>query len=185
MLELVASLVVDLSDQNLTVYNSNQEVVRVIPVSTGRPQLRHDLQRQGVPPVPLRTCRRTPSCMAFLTPCVGANEAICIHAAPWRRTLVRLQGPPQQRLRAHAHGPCTMAVPEPPHRHADLDPGLISAPVDPRGDLPRGSREPATPAPGAPSPPGAPPVASARPTASSPLWPAASAADTTRRCDSP
>ena len=36
MLELVASLVVDLSDQRLTVYDSHQEVVRVIPVSTGK-----------------------------------------------------------------------------------------------------------------------------------------------------
>ena len=36
MLELVASLVVDLSDQRLTIYNSDQEVVRVIPVSTGK-----------------------------------------------------------------------------------------------------------------------------------------------------
>ena len=36
MLELVASLVVDLSDQRLTVYNSDQEVVRVIPVSAGK-----------------------------------------------------------------------------------------------------------------------------------------------------
>ena len=36
MLELVASLVVELSDQRLTVYNSDQEVVRVIPVSTGK-----------------------------------------------------------------------------------------------------------------------------------------------------
>ena len=36
MLELVASLVIDLSDQRLTVYNSDQEVVRVIPVSTGK-----------------------------------------------------------------------------------------------------------------------------------------------------
>ena len=36
MLELVASLVVDLSDQRLTDYNSDQEVVRVIPVSTGK-----------------------------------------------------------------------------------------------------------------------------------------------------
>ena len=36
MLELVASLVVDLSDQRLTVYNSDQEVVRVILVSTGK-----------------------------------------------------------------------------------------------------------------------------------------------------
>ena len=36
MLELVASLVVDLSDHRLTVYNSDQKVVRVIPVSTGK-----------------------------------------------------------------------------------------------------------------------------------------------------
>ena len=36
MLELVASLVVGLSDQRLTLYNSDQEVVRVIPVSTGK-----------------------------------------------------------------------------------------------------------------------------------------------------
>ena len=36
MLELVASLVVDLSDQRLTVYNSDQEVVCVLPVSTGK-----------------------------------------------------------------------------------------------------------------------------------------------------
>ncbi|WP_390130301.1 L,D-transpeptidase [Synechococcus sp. HIMB2401] len=36
MLELVASLVVDLSDQRLTAYNRDQEVVRVIPVSTGK-----------------------------------------------------------------------------------------------------------------------------------------------------
>ena len=44
MLELVASLVVDLSDQRLTVYDSDQEVVRVIPVSTGKAgdELEHD-----------------------------------------------------------------------------------------------------------------------------------------------
>ena len=35
MIELIASLVVDLSDQKLTVLDSNQEVVRVIDVSTG------------------------------------------------------------------------------------------------------------------------------------------------------
>ena len=36
MLELVASLVVDFSDQRLTVDNSDQEVVRLILVSTGK-----------------------------------------------------------------------------------------------------------------------------------------------------
>ena len=36
MLELVANLAVDLSDQRLIDYDSDQEVVRVIPVSTGK-----------------------------------------------------------------------------------------------------------------------------------------------------
>ena len=36
MLEHVASLVVDLFDERLTVHNSDQEVARVIPVSTGK-----------------------------------------------------------------------------------------------------------------------------------------------------
>ena len=35
MIDLIASLVIDLSDQRLTVYDENQQVVRVIPVSTG------------------------------------------------------------------------------------------------------------------------------------------------------
>ena len=35
MIELIASLV-DLSDQKLTVYDHNDQVVRVIPVSTGK-----------------------------------------------------------------------------------------------------------------------------------------------------
>ena len=36
MIELIASMVVDLSDQKLTVYDSQDQVVRVIPVSTGK-----------------------------------------------------------------------------------------------------------------------------------------------------
>ena len=38
MIELILSLVVDLSEQKLTVLNSNQEVVRVIAVSNGKPR---------------------------------------------------------------------------------------------------------------------------------------------------
>ena len=36
MLELIATLVVDLSDQTLTVLNEQEQTVRVIPVSTGK-----------------------------------------------------------------------------------------------------------------------------------------------------
>ena len=34
MIELIASLVIDLSDQRLTIDDENQQLVRVIPVST-------------------------------------------------------------------------------------------------------------------------------------------------------
>ena len=36
MIELIASLVIDLSDQRLIAYNQNLQVMRVIPVSTGK-----------------------------------------------------------------------------------------------------------------------------------------------------
>ena len=36
MLDLPANLLVDLSDQRLTVYDIDQQVVRVIPVITGK-----------------------------------------------------------------------------------------------------------------------------------------------------
>ena len=36
MLELIATLVVDLSDQTLTVFDQQEQTVRVIPVSTGK-----------------------------------------------------------------------------------------------------------------------------------------------------
>ena len=36
MIDLIASLVIDLSDQRLTVYDENQQVFRVNPFSTGK-----------------------------------------------------------------------------------------------------------------------------------------------------
>ncbi|MGB1416951.1 MAG: L,D-transpeptidase [Synechococcus sp.] len=87
MLELIASLVVDLSDQKLTALDSNQQVLRVIPVSTGKASTPTPIGQSQVftkyrsitmvgrtytvPDVPY-------------TMCVTANEAICLHAAPWQ-----------------------------------------------------------------------------------------------------
>ena len=98
MLELVASLVVDLSDQRLTVYNSQQEVVCVIPVSTGKastptPTFNSKVftkyrsttmygRTYTVPGVPY-------------TMCVSANEAICLHAAPWQENAGQPFGVPR------------------------------------------------------------------------------------------
>ena len=36
MIDLIASLVIDLSDQRLTSYDENQKLVRVIPDSNGK-----------------------------------------------------------------------------------------------------------------------------------------------------
>ena len=87
MLELAASLVVDLSDQRLTAYKSDQEVVRVIPVSTGKASTPTPIfnskvytkyrsstvygRTYTIPGVPF-------------TMSVSANEAICLHAAHWQ-----------------------------------------------------------------------------------------------------
>ena len=98
MLELVASLVVDLSDQQLIAYNHQNEVVRIIPVSTGKASTPtpifntkvftkyRSVTMQGrtytVPGVPY-------------TMCVSANEAICIHAAPWQENAGQAFGVPR------------------------------------------------------------------------------------------
>ena len=92
MLELVASLVVDLYAQRLTVYKSDQKVVRVIPVSTGKASKPtpifnskvntkyHSTTIYGrtytVPGVPF-------------TMYVSAIEAICLHATPWQENACR------------------------------------------------------------------------------------------------
>ena len=87
MLELVASLVVDLSDQRLTVYNSNQEVVRVIPVSTGKASTPTPIFNSKVYTKYRSTTMhgRTYTVPGVpFTMCVSPNEAICLHAAPWQ-----------------------------------------------------------------------------------------------------
>ena len=83
MLELVASLVVDLSDQRLTIYNSDQEVVRVIPVSTGKASTPTPIFNSKVYTKYRSTTMygRTYTVPGVpFTMCVSANEAICLHA---------------------------------------------------------------------------------------------------------
>ena len=89
---------VDFSDQRLTVYNSYQEVVRVIPVSTGKASTPTPIfnskfytkyrsttmygRTYTVPGVPF-------------TMCVSPNEAICLHAAPWQENAGKPFGVPR------------------------------------------------------------------------------------------
>ena len=87
MLELIASLVIDLSDQRLTVYDGNQQVVRVIPVSTGKPSTPTPVFDSKVlskyRSVTMRGRTYTVPGVPY-TMCVSSNELICLHAAPWQ-----------------------------------------------------------------------------------------------------
>ena len=98
MLELVASLVVDLSEQRLTVFNSNQEVVRVIPVSTGKPSTPTPIFDSKVFTKYRSTTMRGRTYVVHGVPytmCVSANEAICMHAAPWQENAGQAFGVPR------------------------------------------------------------------------------------------
>jgi lipoprotein-anchoring transpeptidase ErfK/SrfK len=98
MLELIASLVVDLSDQKLTVLDSNQQVVRVIPVSTGKASTPTPIGQSQVFTKYRSTTMvgRTYTVPAVpYTMCVTANEAICLHAAPWQEQAGQSFGVPR------------------------------------------------------------------------------------------
>ena len=98
MLELVASLVVDLSDQRLIAYNHQNEVVRIIPVSTGKASTPTPIFNTKVftkyRSVTMRGRTYTVPGVPY-TMCVSANEAICIHAAPWQENAGQAFGVPR------------------------------------------------------------------------------------------
>jgi len=98
MLELIASLVIDLSDQRLTVYDSNQQVVRVIPVSTGKASTPTPIFDSRVltkyRSVTMRGRNYTVAGVPY-TMCVSSNELICLHAAPWQENAGQSFGVPR------------------------------------------------------------------------------------------
>ena len=89
MVELIAAIVVDLSDQKLYAYNANQELVRTVLVSTGKPS---SPTPTGVAQVLTKHRSITMRGRAFVTPnvpwamCITDNGAICLHGAPWQET---------------------------------------------------------------------------------------------------
>ncbi len=87
MLELIATLVVDLSDQQLTVYDRNEQVVRVIPVSTGKASTPTPTGHASVLTKYRSVTMRGRNYVAPGVPyamCITANELICMHGAPWQ-----------------------------------------------------------------------------------------------------
>lgn len=92
MIELIASMVVDLSEQKLTVYDHQDQIVRVIPVSTGKASTPTPT---GIGSVRTKYRSVTMRGRNYVAPgvpyamCITANEMICLHGAPGRKTLVR------------------------------------------------------------------------------------------------
>ena len=98
MLELIATLVVDLSDQQLTVYDRNEQVVRVIPVSTGKASTPPPPGHASVLPKYRSVTMRGRGYVAPGVPyamCITANEAICMHGAPWQEEAGQAFGVPR------------------------------------------------------------------------------------------
>ena len=98
MLELIATLVVDLSDQTLTVLNEQDQTVRVIPVSTGKAS---SPTPTGHASVLTKYRSVTMRGRTYVSPdvpyamCITANEAICMHAAPWQEDAGQSFGVPR------------------------------------------------------------------------------------------
>ena len=98
MLELIATLVVDLSEQQLTVYDRNEQVVRVIPVSTGKSSTPTPTGHASVLTKYRSVTMRGRDYVAPGVPyamCITANEAICMHGAPWQEDAGQAFGVPR------------------------------------------------------------------------------------------
>ena len=98
MIELIASLVVDLSDQKLTVYDSQEQVVRIIPVSTGKAATPTPTGLGSVltkyRSVPMRGRNYVAPGVPYAM-CITANEMICLHGAPWQEDAGQAFGVPR------------------------------------------------------------------------------------------
>ena len=98
MIELIASLVIDLSDQRLIAYNQNLQVMRVIPVSTGKASTPTPIFDSKVlikyRSVTMRGRSYTVPGVPY-TMCVSSNEMICLHAAPWQESAGQAFGIPR------------------------------------------------------------------------------------------
>ena len=87
MVELIASIVVDLSDQKLYAYNGHQQLVRSVLVSTGKPS---SPTPTGAGMVLSKHQSITMRGRGFVSPgvpwalCVSEDGNICLHGAPWQ-----------------------------------------------------------------------------------------------------
>ena len=87
MVELIASIVVDLSDQKLYAYNEQLQLVRTVLVSTGKPS---SPTPTGMGKVLSKHQSITMRGRGYVSPgvpwalCVSEDGSICLHGAPWQ-----------------------------------------------------------------------------------------------------
>jgi lipoprotein-anchoring transpeptidase ErfK/SrfK len=98
MVELIASIVIDLSDQRLYVYNHQQELLRTVLVSTGK-----DATPTPTGSAQIYTKHRSVTMRGrgYVAPgvpwamCITENEMICMHGAPWQEAAGEAFGVPR------------------------------------------------------------------------------------------
>ncbi|MBU6354210.1 MAG: L,D-transpeptidase, partial [Cyanobacteria bacterium REEB498] len=100
MVELIAAIVVDLSDQKLYVYNPQQELVRTVLVSTGKDTSPTPIGEGQVYTKHRSVTMRGRGYVAPGVPwamCITENGAICMHGAPWQEAAGETFGVPRSR----------------------------------------------------------------------------------------
>ena len=97
-MELIAAIVVDLSDQKLYVYNPNQELVRTVLVSTGKNSTPTPMGSSQVYSKHRSVTMRGRGYVAPNVPytmCITENGMICMHGAPWQEAAGEAFGVPR------------------------------------------------------------------------------------------
>ena len=98
MVELIASILVDLSDQKLYAYNANHELIRTVLVSTGKAS---SPTPTGVGSVLSKHRSVTMRGRGFVSAgvpwalCVSEDGNICLHGAPWQEAAGQRFGVPR------------------------------------------------------------------------------------------
>ena len=98
MVELIAAIVVDLSDQKLYAYNARQELVRTVLVSTGKAS---SPTPTGLGQVYSKHRSITMRGRNATTPnvpwalCISQDGMICLHGAPWQEAAGQSFGVPR------------------------------------------------------------------------------------------
>jgi lipoprotein-anchoring transpeptidase ErfK/SrfK len=98
MVELIAAIVVDLSDQKLYAYNQQQQLVRAVLVSTGKAGTPTPT---GMGQITSKHATVTMRGRGYVAPgvpwalCLNQDGSICLHGAPWQEAAGERFGVPR------------------------------------------------------------------------------------------